>query len=264
MNTALEERVRERTAELERSNRELDRFAYVASHDLKAPLHGIERLAGFILEDAAEVLPETSQRHLALIRSRIKRMEALLNDLLAYSRAGRYRYEPERIDLASALAETVEFLAPPAGFVIEIVEPMPTLIGERVPLQTVLRNLIGNAIKHHDNPAKGRVRVSATDLGEWVEIAVSDNGPGIGSSFHGKIFEFFQTLKPRDHVEGSGLGLTMVKKIVDMCGGIIRVESEPGEGATFRFTWPKRPQAGAIHSQSPGDESHTNFHNIAS
>ncbi|RIK37933.1 MAG: hypothetical protein DCC55_22700 [Chloroflexi bacterium] len=240
---ALEERVRERTAELERSNRELDQFAYVASHDLKSPLRGIEHLAGFLLQDVGATLPEASRRHLTLIQARIKRMETLLNDLLDYSRAGRHRYPPEQLDLAALIRDAVELLDPPAGFVVEIEEPIPPLISERVPVELLLRNLIGNAIKHHDRPSEGVVRIQVSDQGDWIEVTVADNGPGIDPAFHERIFEIFQTLKPRDQVEGSGIGLTVVKKLVETRGGAIWVNSAPGEGTSFHFTWPKYPTA---------------------
>jgi PAS domain S-box-containing protein len=239
LNATLEQRVRERTAELERSNRELDQFAYIASHDLKSPLRGIEHLANFILEDAAATLPESSQRHLTLIQGRIRRMEALLNDLLDYSRAGRHRYALERVEPATLIRETVDLLALPAGFVVEVVEPMPVLVGERVPLELIFRNLIGNAVKHHHQPAQGWVRISMVEQDDWVQVAVADNGPGIDPAFHERIFEIFQTLKPRDQVEGSGIGLTVVKKMIETRGGAIWVESTPGAGASFHFTWPK-------------------------
>jgi PAS domain S-box-containing protein len=239
LNATLEQRVRDRTAELERSNRELDQFAYIASHDLKSPLRGIEHLANFILEDAADMLPAASQRHLTLIQGRIKRMEALLNDLLDYSRAGRHRYTAEPLEPAALIRETVELLALPPGFVVDIIEPMPTLVSERVPLELVFRNLISNAAKHHHQPEQGVVRITMRDEGAWVQVAVADNGPGIDPAFHERIFEIFQTLKPRDQVEGSGIGLTVVKKVIETRGGAIWVESTPGAGATFHFTWPK-------------------------
>jgi signal transduction histidine kinase len=109
---------------------------------------------------------------------------------------------------------------------------------ERVPLETVLRNLIGNAIKHHPQPSAGHVEITAQAQGPWVAIMVKDNGPGIDPAFHGRIFEIFQTLKPRDAIEGSGMGLTVVKKLVESRGGTIRVASRLGQGATFSFTWP--------------------------
>ncbi|HMN28734.1 MAG TPA: PAS domain S-box protein, partial [Caldilineaceae bacterium] len=241
LNETLEQRVAERTAELERSNRELDQYAYVASHDLKAPLRGIETLATFLEQDLGPTLPATSQRHLALLHGRIKRMEVLLDDLLAYSRAVRHRYVSEELDLTQIIGETIELLAPPASFVVEIVEPMPHLRAERVPIETIFRNLIGNAIKHHDQPAEGHVRITVVDQGECLKVTVADNGPGIDPLFHTRIFEIFQTLKPRDQVEGSGVGLAVVKKIVEVRGGAIWVESTPGAGAAFHFIWPKAP-----------------------
>jgi PAS domain S-box-containing protein len=235
----LERRVEERTAELERSNRELDQFAYVASHDLKAPLRGIGQLATWISEDAEPVLPEKSKEHLAKLQGRIRRMNTLLDDLLAYSRAGRVRHAPEPVDITALVRDLVETLAPPAGFDIRIQPQMPTLRTERVALELVLRNLIGNAIKHH-NQREGVVEITAQETDDWIEIAVRDNGPGIAPEYHGRIFEMFQTLQPRDRVEGSGMGLAIVKRTLEVRGGTITLESAVGVGTTFRFTWPKR------------------------
>jgi signal transduction histidine kinase len=239
VNATLEQRVDERTAELERSNHELDQFAYVASHDLRAPLRDIELLASFISEDAAALLPTPSQRHLALLRGRIKRLDTLLLDLLSYSRAGRQRHKVEQVEVAALLQDVIDLLNPPPGFQVELVESMPTLLAERTPLATILRNLVSNAIRHHDRPNSGRVTLTVEDKGEFVEFAVADNGPGIDPAFHTRIFEMFQTLKPRDQVEGSGLGLALVKRLVESRNGTIRVESSLGHGTTFRFTWPK-------------------------
>jgi signal transduction histidine kinase len=116
---------------------------------------------------------------------------------------------------------------------------MPKLYTERVPLETVLRNLVANAIKHHDRPQEGVVHISIEDLEDWVAFSVADNGPGIPPQHHERIFQVFQSLKPRDQVEGSGMGLAIVKKTVESQGGQIEVESDVGQGATFRFTWPK-------------------------
>jgi PAS domain S-box-containing protein len=238
-NQRLEERVQERTAELARSNAELDEFAHVASHDLKAPLRAIGHLATWISEDAGQLLPAQSREHLARLHGRIRRMETLLDDLLAYSRAGRYRHSPEAVDVAALVQEVVEFVGLPAGFTVTITDSLPVLVTERVPLETIFRNLIGNAFKHHHQSAQGVVTVSAQEGDEFVEFTVTDNGPGIAPEYHERIFGIFQTLRPRDQVEGSGIGLTVVKKLVESRSGSIHVESTVGQGATFRFTWPK-------------------------
>lgn len=238
LNESLEQRVRERTAQLERSNRELDQFAYVASHDLKAPLRGIEHLASWITEDAAAVLPEASQHHLAKLRGRVQRMDRLLDDLLAYSRVGRRDGEPELVNPAALIQEIIALLAPPAGFTVHINNALPDLVTPRVPLEVVLRNLIDNACKHHHQPQQGEVHISAQPLGKFIEFAIRDNGPGIEPQFHERIFGVFQTLHPRDQVEGSGIGLALVKKTVEHRGGTVRVASTVGVGTTFWFTWP--------------------------
>jgi PAS domain S-box-containing protein len=239
LNATLERQVEERTAELQRSNRELDQFAYVASHDLKAPLRGIQHLADFIEQDIGDELPDTSQEHLRKLQGRIRRMELLLDDLLAYSRAGRHRHRPEPVDIAELVRDVSDLLSLPSGFAVSVASPAPGLITERVPLETVLRNLIGNAAKHHDNPAQGCVQISARLIDSFVEFAVADNGPGIDPAFHDRIFDIFQTLRPRDQVEGSGMGLSIVKKLVESRGGAIWVESASGQGATIYFTWPQ-------------------------
>ncbi len=233
----VEEQIQRYAAELERSNRELDDFAYSASHDLKAPLRAVQNLAQWISEDAGPLLPEESQKHMRLMLQRIDRLERLLDDLLAFSRVGRIQHDPVEIDTARLVAEVVEMLAPPADFTIEVGQ-LPVLIGQRPPLEQVLRNLIGNAIKHHDRP-NGKVTVSAEDRGAMWEFAVGDDGPGIAPQYHEKVFEMFQTLQARDKVEGSGMGLALVKKIVENQGGTVKLESIPGQGATFRFSWPK-------------------------
>jgi PAS domain S-box-containing protein len=238
LNETLEERVAERTVELQRSNRELDRFAYVASHDLKAPLRAIDNLSKWIETDAADVLPDPSREHLNKLRGRVHRMERLLDDLLAFSRAGRIQHVAERVDGSLLVRNVFELLAPPPEFRL-LADDLPVLETQRVPLETVMRNLIGNAIKHH-HKADGCISVTAEDLGDLVEFRVSDDGPGIAPAFHERIFELFQTLQPRDQLEGSGMGLAIVKKTVESMGGTITVESEAGQGAAFRFTWPKK------------------------
>jgi signal transduction histidine kinase len=225
------------TNELERSNSELDQFAYVASHDLKAPLRGIANLAQWIEEDLGDRIPAESQEHMQLLKGRVNRMEALIDGILAYSRAGRVREKAERVDVARLLAESIELLAPPGTTRIVVGPGMPVLETERVPLQQVFLNLIGNAIKYNPHPG-ARVDITATSDDDGLRFAVADNGPGIAPQYRERIWQIFQTLAPRDKVEGTGIGLSVVRKIVEARGGRTWLESEVGHGTTFFFTWP--------------------------
>jgi signal transduction histidine kinase len=239
LNATLEQRVAQRTAELERSNGELDQFAYIASHDLKAPLRAISHLVGWIEEDSGELLPDTSREHLAKLQGRVRRMETLLNDLLAYSRVARQRHPVELVNITELIHDVTEIIAPPTGFAVKICGELPVMQVERIPLETVFRNLIGNAVKHHHTVTQGSVEIHARRLDDFVEFVVKDDGPGIAPEYHQRIFEIFQTLQPRDQLEGSGIGLAIVKKSVESRGGSIQVESMHGIGTTFRFTWPQ-------------------------
>jgi len=226
---------------LTQSNRELDQFAYVASHDLKAPLRGIANLAQWIQEDAGDALGEGARGHLEMLHGRVHRMEALIDGILTYSRAGRVRATPEPLDVGALVHEAVELLAPPPGVVT--VEPgMPTVVAERVPLQQVFMNLVANALKHGRSESP-RVHVGWRDAGAAHEFTVVDNGPGIPAEYHERIWGIFQTLEARDRVEGTGIGLSVVRKIVETRGGRAWVTSAPGAGASFHFTWPKAGRA---------------------
>lgn len=230
-------------AALEASNRELDQFAYVASHDLKAPLRGISNLSQWIEDDLGERLTDESRGHLGLLRGRVHRMEGLIDGILEYSRAGRVRERAERVDTGALAREVVDLLAPPPGVRVEVAPEMPVLVTERLPLQQVLLNLVGNAVKHA-RPGGGHVRVEARrDDGAW-ELAVRDDGPGIAPEFHDRIWGMFQTLQPRDRVEGTGIGLSIVKKLAESRGGRAWVESAPGAGAVFRVRWPEAGEGG--------------------
>ncbi len=245
LNAQLEARVAERTAtlgrineELARSNRELEEFNYAAAHDLKSPLRGIQHLVQWLTEDAVAVLPASSQKHLAQLRRRVQRLDHLLDDMLAYSRIGRVQYAPETVALTVLINDIIELLAPPPGFTIEVPPALPTLVTLRIPLETILRNLLSNAIKHHHQPQQATVRVDARTVGDQMEFLISDDGPGIEPEFHERIFGMFQTLQPRDQVEGSGIGLALVKKTVESYGGAITLQSVVGQGTTFHFLWP--------------------------
>jgi signal transduction histidine kinase len=225
---------------LEASNRELDQFAYVASHDLKAPLRGIANLSQWIEDDLADRFTEESHEHMRLLRGRVHRMEALIDGILQYSRAGRTHTAPERVDTAALLDEVVDLIAPPAGVEVVVHPGMPVLHTERLPLQQVFMNLVSNAVKYGGTHA--RVQVSAGEgEGGVCQFTVRDNGPGIAPQYHERIFAIFQTLEARDKVEGTGIGLSIVKKMVESRGGRVWVESAPGEGAAFHVLWPARP-----------------------
>jgi len=222
-----------------RSNRELDQFAYITSHDLKAPLRAIANLSEWIEDDFGPSLTDETRSNMKLLRSRVTRMQSLLNSLLEYSRAGRHSAPVTVVDVHSLLTEILQTLDPPNTFTTVIVAPMPTMLTRRQPLQQVFTHLIDNAIRHH--PTKmGIINVSVADLGDRYEFAISDNGDGIDAQFQERIYTIFQTLKARDLQENMGAGLAIIKKIVTAEGGIIRLESTVGNGATFWFTWLKQ------------------------
>jgi PAS domain S-box-containing protein len=221
--------------------RELDQFAYVASHDLKAPLRGIANLAQWIQDDLGEGLAGESRDHMRMLQGRVHRMEALIDGILAYSRAGRGLARPEPVDTADLVRDVAELQGHGEDVRIEVAPGMPVLQTERVPLQQVFMNLIGNAVKHTRLHRRDVVvSVGWSDRGDAFEFTVKDNGPGIAIEHHDRIWGMFQTLAARDKVEGTGIGLSVVRKIVDGRGGRAWVESPQGEGATFHFVWPKR------------------------
>ena len=228
-------------AALERSNADLDGFAHVASHDLKAPLRGIAALSEWIEEDLGEHITDAARAHLSMLRRRVRRLEDLIEGILSYSRAGRTGREVSEVDVGALLTEAIELLAPPSSAAITVDPGMPVLRTARVPLQQVFMNLISNALKHAGPEAA--VRVGGREAGAFWEFSVSDNGGGIAPAYHERIWAIFQTLKPRDQVEGTGIGLSVVRKIVASMGGRAWVESAEGEGACFRFTWPREMPA---------------------
>ena len=252
LNDRLEKRVQQRTVQLEqvnkllvgvteqlkKSNQELEQFAYVASHDLKAPLRAIANLSEWIEEDLADKLDEDTRYNMNLLRGRVHRLENLINGLLAYSRVGRLKAEPQEVSVSEMLADIIDLIDVPANFTIEIQGEMPTFVTESIPLQQVFNNLITNAIKHSDRD-RGRITISVVEQDDYYEFAVADNGQGIDPKYHERIFTIFQTLKARDDLESTGIGLSIVKKAVENQGGEVKVESQLDAGTIFRFTWKK-------------------------
>jgi len=215
------EELNERAIELQRTNmdlfnrnKELDEFAYIASHDLKAPLRGIDNLALWIAEDAEELLPEDSKKHLTQLRQRINRLEYLLNDLLAYSRAGHQEARVEEVDTLALVEEIKQLLTESNNFELKIGSAFPIINTSMAPLKQVLMNLVSNAVKHHDRE-DGKITLTANPNGSFVHFSVEDDGPGIPEEFHEKVFGMFQSLNARDKVEGSGMGLAIVKRMIE-------------------------------------------------
>lgn len=231
--------------ELESANEELKNFAYVVSHDLKAPLRAIGSLADWLTTDYADKFDEEGKEHMRLLVSRVRRMDSLIDGILLYSRVGRVKESVLPVDLDSLVHEVIDLLAPPPNIAVTIETPLPTVVTEPTRIQQVFQNLLSNAIKYMDKP-EGKIRLGCVTEGKEWKFSVADNGPGIAERHFDRIFHLFQTLTPRDKVESTGVGLSLVKKIVEMYGGRIWVESRMGEGSTFFFTLPRSKTS--IHS----------------
>lgn len=225
---------------LQASNLELEQFAYVTSHDLKAPLRAITHLSQWVEEDLSnKELSEATKEYLGLIRSRTERMEQLINGILQYSRIGRVNLEIADVDVGYLIKQVVEELMPPDDMIITIGEGMPRLQTNPTMMRQVFANLIGNGIRYRDIEREGHISITVKDLDQYYQFNVKDNGVGIDPQFHEKVFGMFQTLAPRDKSESTGVGLTIVKKIIQYHGGTIALDSQVGQGASVTFTWPK-------------------------
>jgi signal transduction histidine kinase len=224
--------------ELQSVNGELTDFAHIVSHDLKAPLRGIRTLAEWLAADFGDRLGNEGRDQIDLLVGRVNRMDALIDGILRYSRVRQTCEDIVAVDLNELVTETVEALAPPNHISVTVEGPLPTLPGEPTRLTQLFQNLLSNAIKYMDKDA-GIVRVGCTEQEDGWQFFVADNGPGIPPEHFDRIFKIFQTLTPKDAYESTGVGLTVAKKIVELHGGKIWVESQVGTGATFSFTLPK-------------------------
>ena len=223
---------------LQQNNKDLDEFVHIASHDLKSPLRGIGQLAQWVIEDEGDALSMEGRQNLATMQQRVTRMGQLLDDLLAYSKALRVHPVVTSVDVGALVLDIVSLLAPADGFEVTVGPNLPTIHAERPAVEVVLTNLIGNALKHHDRDT-GTVHVRCLSVdSDMVELEVTDDGPGILQRYHDQIFLPFRTLRRRDETETTGVGLALVKKLVETRGGSILVESA-GRGTSFRFTWPR-------------------------
>ena len=220
------------------SNQELEQFAYITSHDLRAPLRGIESLINWIEEDATTPFDGTIQTHFDKLKRRVQRMDNLINGILSYSRVSEGGNEKTAIDVNLLLTNVVDLLHVPANCELTMQSDFPVIYANDVQLKQVFSNLIGNAIKYHDKDQM-KIHIGYVDNANEHLFWVSDNGPGIDPIYFDQIFQLFKTLQSRDKVESTGVGLTIVKKIIEVNGGRIWLESSIHEGARFYFTWPK-------------------------
>ncbi len=221
--------------ELESVNDELQNFAYVVSHDLKAPLRAISTLANWISTDYSSKFDDEGKEQMRLLISRVKRMHDLIDGILEYSRVGRIKEERIEVDLNIIAKEVIDIIAPPEHITISLDNELPTVVFESIRISQVFQNLLSNAIKFMDKP-NGQIHIGSKSKGDYWEFYVKDNGPGIDQKHFEKIFKIFQTLQPRDEFESTGIGLTLIKKIINMYGGEIWLDSKLNEGSTFYFT----------------------------
>ena len=225
--------------ELTQSNQELSSFAYVVSHDLKTPLRGIASLSEWLAEDLEGKLDGEQVEQLGMLHERVQRMDALINGLLDYSRVGRVRNPKVVTDVDTLLLRIIDIISPPEEIQINVTTKMPRLKTDELHLFQVFQNLISNAVDHHPGP-QASIQISCRDEGDFWEFALRDDGAGIEARHHERIFEIFQSLQINKDVNSTGIGLALVRKIVEEHGGRVWVESKgiPGQGSIFRFTWP--------------------------
>jgi signal transduction histidine kinase len=232
--------LRDALSDLEQKNAELDSFVYIASHDLKAPLVTIQGMSGLLLEEYGSCLNDDGRHLLERVDVNVRHMEQLILDLLALSRIGREAQPPEHVDVDLLVRQIADdFTGTRRGRQVALtVHPLPPLWAIPTHLEQVFTNLVGNAFKYLGDRPDATIEVGAVDHADIVEYYVRDSGIGIDPVYHAKVFEIFQRLRDAD-AEGTGVGLAIVKKIVEANGGRIWVESTRGAGATFRFTWRK-------------------------
>ncbi|MFH1613481.1 MAG: ATP-binding protein [Planctomycetota bacterium] len=226
--------------QLSQANRELKEFAYIAAHDLKAPVRAIGSLAGMISNDCRDILNEQSKQQLDMLVQRTERMDEFINGILKYSILEHVAVQKEKVDINDVIKVTIDQVGVPKETIeITVENKLPVLAGQRTHITQIFQNLLDNAVKYMDKP-KGRIRIGCVERDDFWQFSVADNGPGIEEKYFDKIFQIFQTLNRRDKIESTGIGLSLVRKIVELYGGEVWVESKPGEGSTFFFTLPKQ------------------------
>jgi light-regulated signal transduction histidine kinase (bacteriophytochrome) len=224
--------------QIEQINKQLNEFVYIVSHDLKAPLRGVKSLTTFLEEELGQSATPEVKELLTLLQSRTDRLQTMIEAILHYSRLANNRGESETVDLNKLVTSVIDLLPIPDNIRIEQPNNLPSIVGEKVKIHEVFQNLLSNSIKYNDKQ-QGIIKIQFIENPSEYEFAISDNGPGIKSEFFEKIFGVFQTLQSKDKQESTGIGLTIVKKIVEQHGGQIWIESEFGNGTVFKFTWKK-------------------------
>jgi len=222
-----------------RSNKELEDFSYVVSHDLKAPLRGVSSLSSWIVTDYADKIDDEGKKKLKLLEMKVKRMDQLINGILEYSRVGRDQQAFEKVDLNETVKLAIEMISAPDHISVKIENALPTVDCHKVRIAQVFQNLISNAVKYMDKD-QGEVRVGCVDEDkEFYKFSIADNGQGMEEKYFEKIFNLFQTLQSRDDSDSTGIGLSLVNRIIGLHGGKVWVESRVGEGSVFYFTLSK-------------------------
>ncbi len=243
----LEVKVKERTAELaaavERltiANRELKEFAYIAAHDLKSPVRAIGSLAGMISNECRDMLTEQCKEELDMLVQRTERMNEFINGILEYATIGHVALQKERVDTNNVVNWVIEHVGTQKEAIeITMGKELPIIMVQRAHITQIFQNLLDNAVKYMDKP-NGQIRIDCVEKDDFWEFSVADNGPGIEEKYFDKIFQIFQTLTRRDEIEATGIGLSVVRKIVELYGGKIWLKSKISEGSTFFFTLPKQ------------------------
>ncbi len=236
LNAILESNVRK----LDRSNKELQEFAYIAAHDLKTPLRGIGTLTQWLSTDYSDKLDAQGKEQISLLATKAKQMNALIDSILRYSVLGREESPEQEVDLNTVLLEVIAAVDPPEHIRITFENIPHSATCKKIHIMQIFQNLLCNAVKYMAGSG-GHIRIDCLEQDGFWRFSVADEGPGIDPKYFDKIFQIFQTLAPCDKVESTGIGLSIVKKIVELNGGKVWVESEVGKGSTFFFTLPKQP-----------------------
>ena len=244
LNAELEQRVLDRTAELDGANRELEAFAYSVSHDLRAPLRHVSGFSTLLAERSAGDLDEKGRHYVEVISTSVLQMGVLIDDLLQFSRTGRAELHIESVDMDATLAEALEPLKREIdGRDVEwTIRPLPQVVADRALLRQVWANLVGNAVKYTRGRVPARIEIGAAGVNGESVFFVRDNGVGFDMQYAHKLFGVFQRLHSDAEFEGTGIGLANVKRIVTRLGGAVWAEGEPDQGAAFYFSLPDRKE----------------------